>query len=775
MTRLWEPGPAQAWTEAYPIGNGRLGAMYFGGVGEDRLQLNDATCWSGSSHDGAAHLPANGPALLATARSALATGDLGSAEEAVQSLQSGFSQAYQPLIDLVLIDESDREASYGRRVLDLSDAIAFHSWHLPDGTARQEAWASHPAQAIALRRTLPTASNIRLRITSPHPTLNVTPRDGGVEASVRMPASVIPGRGGHPDRVDYEGTAMTAGVAVRVTTDGAIAQDGPDLTIDGARNLFLVVTSESGEAGGATELIEQAWHRAGAVHERGVEAVRAEHVADHHHLFDRVGLELGPQPEAPTSQRITAHGAGEHDPALVALAFDYGRYLMIAGSRPGSLPLTLQGLWNESVKPPWSSNYTVNINTEMNYWPAHTANLSECAEPLLGWLDLVAERGAVLARDLYDLPGWVLHHNSDRWGFAGPVGAGEDSPSWSFWPMGGVWLTGQLLEQAEFGVADRWRERVWPIAAGAAEFALGWIQHDDAGRVMTSPATSPENLYLAGDGTARAVSTSTTCDIELLRTFFSGLTQTFGGWEGLDGGSHALLRRCEHALADLPATRILPDGRIAEWAGDPVEEDPHHRHQSHLVGLFPGRSITASDPDLEEAARASLLARGPDATGWSLAWRIALWARLRDAEAVSAAIGMFLRSGEGVADYSTTGGGVYPNLFCSHPPFQIDGNFGFTAAVAESVVQSHERDEQGRVIVRVLPACPWPSGSARGLRARGGVTVDLAWRGGTLRALALRADHDVELRLLGTEPASPDGDRGTIVNLTAGRAWHLNR
>ncbi|WP_399552498.1 glycosyl hydrolase family 95 catalytic domain-containing protein, partial [uncultured Cellulomonas sp.] len=482
--------------------------------------------------------------------------------------------------------------------------------------------------------------------------------------------------------------------------------------------------------------------------------LRAEHVADHGALVGRVHLDLGATSASalPTDERLRRHTAGTPDPGLAALAFHYGRYLMVAGSRPGTLPLTLQGIWNDAVQPPWSCSYTLNINTQMNYWPALSTNLAECHEPLVRWVGELATAGARTADELYGLRGWTAHHNSDAWAFTEPVGDGTSDPSWSFWPLGGAWLVRHLVDHHDvtgdfLTPADR------DVLAAAARFALDWLVELPDGSLGTRPATSPENTFVAPDGLPAALSTSTTADLAIVRDLLENVVR-------LDVGAD-LVAEASAALERFPAERVAADGRLAEWRDDVPEAEPQHRHQSHLYRVHPGTSIDPDqEPELARAALATLEARGTVSTGWSLAWRLNLRARLGDPVGAAAMIDAFLRP-------AGKGAGVYRNLFCAHPPFQVDGNLGFTAGVAELLLQSH-RTVGGTRELSLLPALPqaWPSGSVRGLRARGGVTVDLAWDGGVLTAARLVADRDVSVLVR---------HAGAIerADLRGGQSWHV--
>ncbi|WP_236030979.1 glycoside hydrolase family 95 protein [Paractinoplanes lichenicola] len=716
--------PAAEWTDALPLGNGRFGAMCFGGVGEDRFQLNENTCWSGTPDSAyGKRRVTDGPRLLEAARAALDRGDVRAAEECLRGLQGGNSQAFQPLADLWITQPVDEAPTVYQRHLDMRSAVASHTFSGPGGRVSQEAWIG--PQALVIRRRLQNPSRLRVRLTSPHPTASVG--GPGLIMTVRMPSDVPAGS----DQVAYGPGSVTAMVGLRVL--GAEQVDGDELVVDARDEMVLVLAAVTDYVDPFTPphgpIAEQLRARLDDVtavlrQKDGYTTLRAAHEREHRRLFARSGVRLGP-PEAvarlDTADRLRAHAAGDPDPALAALQFQYGRYLLIASSRPGGLPAGLQGLWNDMVRPPWNANYTTNINLEMNYWPALVTNLAECHRPLLDWLTHASVRGEETARTLYGLPGWTLHHNSDAWCFAQPAGVGQDEARWSFWPLAAAWLVRHAREHHDYtGDAS-----YLPLLDGAAEFCRAWLREMPDGTLGTSPSTSPENEYLAPDGRPTGVGVSSTADLVLIRALLPDLP--------------------------VPGERVGADGRLAEWSADVTDAEPGHRHTSHLVGLFPGCSIDPDDtPDLAAAARRTLDARGLESTGWALAWRIALRARLRDADDAFAAVQRFLRP-------AGTSAGVYQNLFCAHPPFQIDGNLGFTAGVAEMLLQSH-RDE-----IHLLPCLPteWTEGAFAGLRARGGVTVDATWSKGVPTEVCLVSDRDqaVSVRF---------GERRTEVKLRAG-------
>ena len=737
--RLWYRQPAREWTEALPIGNGRLGAMVFGGTAHERLQLNEDTLWAGGPYN-----PVNpeARAALPEVRRLIVAGRYAEAQALANAklMARPLTQMPYQTVGDVRIDMPNVDAASVtgyERELDIDAAIAKTRFTSNDVTFRRAVIASPGRQVIAVHIDADRAGALDLDVGFGSPQAAVLTVSGdtlvlsgrnraekGVEGALGFEARV---------RVIAKGGQLTAGKA--------------NIAIRGANSVTLLVAIATSYrrfddvAGDPSAATRAQLARASKI---PFQRLAAETATEHRRLFRGASLDLGTTAAAdrPTDERIRTSETSD-DPALAALYFQYGRYLLICSSRPGSQPANLQGIWNDSLTPPWGSKYTININTEMNYWPAEQTGLAECTAPLIAMVRDLAETGARTAREMYGARGWVAHHNSDLWRATAPI----DGAQWGLWPTGGAWLCGHLWDRYDYGRDLAYLRSVYPLMRGAALFFLDTLQVDPAsGELVTNPSLSPENVHPKG----ASICAGPAMDMQILRDLFD---QVVAAATILQTDSE-LAAEVRTARARLAPDRIGAQGQLQEWHADWDAEapEPNHRHVSHLYGLYPSHQINLDDtPALARAARRSLELRGDESTGWATAWRANLWARLRDGEHAHRILRFLLGPAR-----------TYPNMFDAHPPFQIDGNFGGSAAMAEMLMQSRGDD------ILLLPALPsaWRNGSVTGLRARGRCRVDLSWQAGRLVAVTLTSG-------LASTRTVRLGDRVVELKLQPGRTVRL--
>ena len=765
--KLWYNAPATVWEEALPIGNGRIGAMVYGNPLQEVYQLNEESIWSGYPQDWNNPKAAN---ALPQVREAVDRGDYAKASELWKANAQGpYTARYLPMANLMLDQLTRGEARNLYRELNISNALSTVTYEADGVKYRRTSFISYPDQVMVIKIAAdrPQAVSLHIRLNS---LLRYTVQTKGEKTLIlngKAPAYVA-NRDYDPHQVVYDDKRGTQfKVQVELLPDGGHCEANDSaLTVRNANEVVLLLSAVT-DFGNKKMTLKKC--------KRPYQELLQRHTDDHQQLFNRLQLSLGTenlQKEAlPTNERLKSFEQDPTDNGLTELYYQYGRYLLIASSRPGGLPANLQGIWNRHVQPPWGSNYTTNINTEMNYWPAEITNLPECFLPLSDFIGRLAVNGAQTAKVNYGINrGWLAHHNSDVWAQTAPTG-GYDSdpkgaPRWSCWPMAGVWLCQHLWEHYAFGGDKKYLSKTaYPLMKGAAEFLLQWLQKDpETGYWITNPSTSPENRfrYIDKEGKKQngEISRSSGMDLGLA---WDLLTNCIEASTVLDTDK-AFRQQCMDVRANLQPFRIGSKGQLLEWDKEFEETDPNHRHVSHLFALHPGRQIIPEQqPELAAACQRTLEIRGDSGTGWAMAWKINFCARLR---AGNQAFGM-LKNGLRYVDatqVSVRGGGTYANLFDAHPPFQIDGNFGGTAGITEMLLQSHAG------YIHLLPALPdnWQSGSIKGVRARGGFTIDMEWKESRITRLSVTSHSGGTCRI--REATSPHEE---VIETEKGKTYQV--
>jgi alpha-L-fucosidase 2 len=745
MHTLWYQEPATFWEEALPLGNGRIGAMIYGGVEREQIDLNEDTIWSGRPSEEAGYTIQEN---IETVRQLIREGKYVEANALTDEMTGAHdTQSYQMAGNLILSFDSLGKANDYKRGLDLQTAISTVAFTHQGTFFKRESFVSAPHQVMAMRLSveakgtisfsLSAESQMQIESEANGETLTFVGHSPFCNYSRRPEGEVI---------WEKEGVAGIPYVvkARVIPTGGRVTVQGETLAIQNADEVILLVAIATGfrrwdqePSDDIAAMEANCEAQLDKAKDLGWEALKVAHIDDYQSLYNRMRLDLGNRDDRPTLDLLKWPRSPEADAALVNLVFNVGRYLMISSSRAGTQPANLQGIWNDKLIAPWRSNYTTNINLEMNYWPAETCNLSDCVEPLLTMVKELAVSGRRAASQLYKARGWCLHHNCDLWRY--PYTGGSKAQH-AFWPVGAAWLCQHVYEHYRFNGDETKLAEFLPIMKEAAAFLLDFLIENKDGRLTTSPSTSPENrFYVPGTEAQSSVCEGSAMDLSMIRELFENILEA----SAVIGERDALVDEVDAALKRLAMPAIGADGRLLEFGIEADEPQPGHRHISHLYGVYPGWIFTPDHlPEYYEACRQSLDFRGDKSTGWAMGWRVAMWARFLDGNRALNVIDNLLTFVHADASMNyERGGGLYANLWDAHPPFQIDGNFGVTAGIGEMLLQSHRTDADGNVIVQILPACPdtWDHGMVRGMRARGGLEVDFAWKDGVVESLQLRS------------------------------------